>query len=184
MEITTKLEALRKQVLAGAKKYDDWHNLPADTGVYAIWIKETGQLYIGATMKKPMISKGHIYKFGIYDRISHHLTNYPKYSKSKIAKVMEKVKKGELTAIYYVLALVTDEQMAQNIENQYIQILKPELNEKKKSNIQVSKCRAFTAEEQKYISIEKIEPTENFCLDQSIYLINNNPNLKQLKIFA
>ncbi len=87
MEITTKLEALRKQVLAGAKKYDNWHNLPADTGVYGIWIKETGQLYIGATMKKPMISKGSVYKFGIYDRISHHLTNYPKYSKSKIAKV-------------------------------------------------------------------------------------------------
>lgn len=184
MEITTKLEALRKQVLAGAKKYDNWHNLPADTGVYGIWIKETGQLYIGATMKKPMISKGIVYKFGIYDRISHHLTNYPKYSKSKIAKVMEKVKKGELTATYYVLALTTDEQMAKNIENQYIQILKPELNEKKKSNIQTSKCRSFTTEEQKYISIEKIEPTENFCLDQSIYLINNNPNLKQLKIFA
>ena len=173
---------VRTTILGEAKKFEDWHKLPADTGIYAIQIVETGELYVGATMKQPRIVGGNIIKkFGIYDRITHHLTGYPVWSHSKISETMYRVYKGELHAVYYVLGLTTSERYAKELETRYIQLLEPELNTQKNSNLSTTST-SFTDTEKDYIAIEEFEPVGIMALPQTRYVIKKHPKARQVKI--
>lgn len=175
------LEDVRKDMLNEAERYEDWHTLPSDMGIYAIEIVETGELYIGGTMKKPAISGGAMRRFGIYDRISHHLTAYPTWSTSRISKAMHKVYIGELHAVYYVIARTIDETYANELETYYISMLSPELNTQKHSNLKKT-GRELSDAELGILEVEELEPAGLMALPQTRYIIKGKPNARRMKI--
>lgn len=175
------LDDVRKDILTEAERYEDWHDLPSDMGIYAIEIVETGELYIGGTMKKPAISGGAMRRFGIYDRISHHLTAYPTWSTSRISKVMHRVYSGELHAIYYVIARTIDETYANKLETYYISLLSPELNTQKHSNLKKT-GRDLSDAELGILEVEELEPTGLMALPQTRYIIKGKPTARRMKI--
>lgn len=130
----------KERILSTKAVYTDPHNLPTDTGVYAIQIIETGEIYVGATARTITCKsdRGHgerIEKLGIHNRISEHICGRKTDPKSRIAKVMKKVQRGQLQAKYYVLGLTVDWKTAKDWETWYIEALGAELNGARVSNI-------------------------------------------------
>ena len=171
----------REEILGEAEKYEDWHDLPSDTGVYAIQIQESGELYIGATTKVPMVSKNTLVKFGIYDRISHHLTAWGSWSTSHISEVMSRVAEGELHATYYVLGYTIDPLLANRLETHYILALEPELNTQWKSNLTKTR-RKLTDTEKRYLSVEEVDPMGDMAVMGSRWTINGAPEARRIKV--
>ena len=130
----------RETILSPKGAYTDPHNLPTDTGVYAIQIVETGEIYVGATARTitRKSDRGYgerIEKLGIHNRISEHICGRRTNPTSRIAKAMKKVQRGQLHAKYYVLGLTVDWQTAKEWETWYIEALGAELNGARVSNI-------------------------------------------------